>query len=188
MNKTEAAKYLGIGVRSLERHTSDGRVRAEPVKGKTGKRLDYDADELARFKEELEAPPPPLPEGPQGSPPNLAAIAATSATALARLSGAPASLHRMSDLTGLAGAQTGEVDKEGAARFAAVLDAVEAHRKPRAELADKLLLTLAECSALTGLSRQNLRGAIGERKLKAKQIGRAWRVKKSDLEAFVEKL
>src|SRR5205823_4403495 len=56
------------------------------------------------------------------------------------------------------------------------------------EIADKPLLTLAECQALTGLSRGILRGAIGEGRLKARIIGRAWRVKRPDLDLYVKKL
>ncbi len=40
MNKNEAAAYLEIGLRSLERYTSDGRITAGRVKGKTGPVLD----------------------------------------------------------------------------------------------------------------------------------------------------
>jgi excisionase family DNA binding protein len=41
---------------------------------------------------------------------------------------------------------------------------------------------------LTGLSRATLRDAIEAGDLKAKMIGKAWRVKRGDLEAFVESL
>lgn len=52
----------------------------------------------------------------------------------------------------------------------------------------KLLLTLPECRALTGLSRSVLRAAIQSRALPARQIGRAWRVKRDDLERWVQAL
>lgn len=65
MNKTDAANYLGIRVRSLECHTSHQRIAAQRVKGRTGLTLDYAPEELERFKAELEtsppvSPPPPL--------------------------------------------------------------------------------------------------------------------------------
>jgi excisionase family DNA binding protein len=47
---------------------------------------------------------------------------------------------------------------------------------------------LAEAQALTGLSRNVLRTAIDAGELKAKQIGRGWKIKKTDLESYIEKL
>lgn len=55
-------------------------------------------------------------------------------------------------------------------------------------IADKLLLTIAEAQALTGLSREFLRDAITQGELKAKVIGKGWRVKRSDLETYIDKL
>jgi excisionase family DNA binding protein len=56
------------------------------------------------------------------------------------------------------------------------------------DLAAKLTLSLMEASQLSGLSRGHLREAIEEKKLKARIIGRGWRVKRDDLEAYVKKL
>ncbi len=55
-------------------------------------------------------------------------------------------------------------------------------------LSVKLLLTLPECSALTGLSRTVIRAAIDTGQLEAQQIGRAWRVKREDLGKWVKEL
>jgi excisionase family DNA binding protein len=55
-------------------------------------------------------------------------------------------------------------------------------------IADKPLLKLDEASALTGLSRQILRDAIKAEELKAKLIGRAYRIKRADLDDFVKNL
>lgn len=52
----------------------------------------------------------------------------------------------------------------------------------------KLLLTMSEAQALTGLSREFLRDAINLGQLKAKMIGRSWRIKRSDLEEYVSNL
>lgn len=60
--------------------------------------------------------------------------------------------------------------------------------QPSVPIADKLLLTVQEAQALTGLSKEFLRDAIQEGRLKAKVIGRSWRVKRSDLDEFVASL
>ncbi len=55
-------------------------------------------------------------------------------------------------------------------------------------LSDKLTLSLSEASHLSGLSRGYLQQAIKAGKLKAKILGRGWRVKRNDLDNWVKKL
>ncbi len=57
---------------------------------------------------------------------------------------------------------------------------------PLSELSYKLVLTLAEATAYSGLTRSYLMIAIKEHKLKAYRIGRSWRVRRSDLEEFIK--
>jgi excisionase family DNA binding protein len=59
---------------------------------------------------------------------------------------------------------------------------------PPPRLSEKLTLSLMEAAQLSGLSRRILRQAIEEKKLKARIIGRGWRVKRADLDAYVTKL
>ena len=61
-------------------------------------------------------------------------------------------------------------------------------KKPTVPIESKILLTLDEAQAMTGLSKGYLREAIGQENLKAKLIGKSWRVKRSDLDEFVENL
>ena len=56
------------------------------------------------------------------------------------------------------------------------------------EIADKPLLKLDECAALTGLSRDTLRKAIDSKKLKGKIIGKSFRIKREDLDGYIKKL
>ena len=53
---------------------------------------------------------------------------------------------------------------------------------------EKLLLTLKEVQALTGLSREILREAINSGKLKAQIIGKSWRIKRFDLSDYIDNL
>jgi excisionase family DNA binding protein len=75
---------------------------------------------------------------------------------------------------------------------ASLVEALQSREEPRksvsVEIADKPLLKLDEAAALTGLSRQILRDAIKAEELKAKLIGRAYRIKRDDLDAFVKNL
>jgi hypothetical protein len=64
----------------------------------------------------------------------------------------------------------------------------EESRSASVRVSEKLLLNLKDCKLLTGLSEQNLRDAIKSEKLKAKIIGRGWKIKKQDLDEFVSNL
>jgi excisionase family DNA binding protein len=177
MNKKEAAEFLGISERSLERHTSQKRIAHTLKPGKTRPVLDYDQSELERFKEELntEVHRPAEVQADevtdeQTTAPNAAKDSSKALATFGELSGPPA---RALDL------------------FGALLQMARAEaqaQRPAVDIADKLLLTLAEAQALTGLSRATLREAIEAGDLKARQMGRAWRVKRDDLENYIKKL
>lgn len=65
---------------------------------------------------------------------------------------------------------------------------MRARLKKSVPTADKLLLSLDEASTLTGLSTARLRAAIGEGKLVARKVGRAWKMRRGDVEAFVNSI
>jgi excisionase family DNA binding protein len=70
----------------------------------------------------------------------------------------------------------------------AAIEKARFEARPLAPLEAKLTLNLQEASALSGLSRGRLLDAVHSKKLKAKIIGRGWRVKRDDLDAYVKKL
>ena len=166
MNKQEAAEFLGVSVRALERYLQQGRIGGHYEKGKTRPTLVFDAASLEAFKAELEqklyrpAVEPTNPDNPD--------------TALARLSSSES-------------VQSETTESE---RLAALIDALLEHQSSRTSTPAhyKLLLTLSEAQELTGLSRSILREAIAQGSLKAKIIGKTWRIKYTDLERYVEKL
>jgi excisionase family DNA binding protein len=55
-------------------------------------------------------------------------------------------------------------------------------------IADKPLLKLDEAAILTGLSRDTLRTAIDTKELNGKLIGRAFRIKRADLDEYIKNL
>jgi len=171
MNKEEAANFLGVSVRTLQRYTAQGRIAANYKPGKTNKEAVYDEKELARFKRELETATYPV-------RPSVTLGATSEVQGIARheqgVSIAPVTLD------------TGDVRDTPEMRTR-MLAAFEAMASP-VRLTDKLTLTLTEASLLSGLSRNHLRQAIEEKKLKARIIGRGWRVKRDDLDAYVKKL
>jgi predicted transcriptional regulator len=74
------------------------------------------------------------------------------------------------------------------ASFVEAMASREESRGASVRVSEKLLLNLNDCKLLTGLSEQNLRDAIKSEKLKAKIIGRGWKIKKQDLGDFVNDL
>jgi predicted transcriptional regulator len=74
---------------------------------------------------------------------------------------------------------------------AQLVETLTNREQPRSEAirtSEKILLNLNDCRLLTGLSDANLRDAIKSEKLKAKIIGRGWKVKRQDLDEFIENL
>lgn len=172
MNKEEAAKYLGCSTRAVERYAAAGRLRGHYERGKTGKVLVFDEADVEALKRELEAPQDKPVEARQEPPESPTGQGATGT--LARRVEAP-QLARNADLAGF---------------VAALMEAAQSSDKARQSVPveAKLLLTLVEAQQLTGLSRSTLREAVEAKKLKAQQIGRAWRIKRSDLDAYIGKL
>ena len=186
MNKQDASKYLGIGLRPLERHTSEGRITAaRRHTTPRGPALDYDLEELDRFKREvLEAPPPQVLAAPSPTSANGAADVAGVA-ALARIEPQPLARGAGTE----AGASLAVVPVALLASLADVAATVATRDgKPRVPISERLTLNLEDAAALSGLSRGHLRAAIASGDLKAKKIGRGWRVKRVSLDAYISQL
>lgn len=193
MNKQEAADFLGVSVRTLERHTKASRVAARYVKGKTSDVLVYDRDELERFKAELE------------SPTHLPTVEA--ATPPTNRMETQASTNSANPDKGLARFGEGGSIGGDANEFVFALMQALAQLQPQLQMAggdapassehsgppitppaQKLLLSLSEAQSYSGLSRANLMDAIHAETLAAQKIGRGWKIKRRDLERYVEGL
>jgi len=168
MNKQEAADLLGVSTRAIERYTAKGKLTPTYPRGKTGHIADYDKAELESLKKEMEAP---------RTSTSTSAVTTTTKTDKAKaltLSG-PAGLTEILDhmIAALKGKATAQDDTAPVSTLS---------------VADKLTLSISEASHLSGLSRNHLTQAIHAKKLKAKIIGRGWRIKRVDLDAYVKKL
>lgn len=184
MTKKEAAEFLGISTRTLERNTEKSLIAARYEKGKTSDVLVYDREELERFKAERESPIH-LPTV-EATPPN-------------RMENAPSTNSANPD-TALARFGEGR-EMGGANDFAFALlqalsqlqlvanETTSEHVGPAATPpSQKLLLSLGEAQSYSGLSRANLMDAIHDETLAAQKIGRGWKIKRRDLESYVEGL
>ncbi|ODG98215.1 hypothetical protein A4S05_10215 [Nostoc sp. KVJ20] len=176
MNKLLAADFLGVSVRALERYVQQGRISVKYEKGKTRPTANFDQTELEAFKEELNQPTvKPAFETRQ--------ITTEQQPDTGKLTPDSGELARFDEVSGFG--EIGVIEK-----LSGIIEALlgKGDSQPLVPIADKLLLTLAEAQALTGLSREFLRDAITAGNLKAKVIGKSWRVKRTDLEEYVDKL
>jgi excisionase family DNA binding protein len=161
MDKEQAAKFLGVSVRTLQRHTAAGRISAKYSQGERGPQAEYSRAELEKFKAELAH------TGGYVRPAVMGDAPESGAAALA------------------------PIRPNYAEHLAQALDALKEALRPAAApvpLSDKLMLTLAEAAQLSGLSRRYLRGAIAKQRLKARIIGKGFKVKRADLEGFIRNL
>jgi predicted transcriptional regulator len=74
---------------------------------------------------------------------------------------------------------------------AQLVEALATREQPRNKAirtSEKILLNLIDCRLLTGLSDANLRDAIKSKNLKAKIIGHGWKIKRQDLDKFINNL
>ncbi len=74
---------------------------------------------------------------------------------------------------------------------ASLIEAITSREESRSKsvrVSEKLLLTVKDCQLLTGLSEQAIRDAIRDETLKARVIGRGFKVKRSDLNDFISSL
>jgi excisionase family DNA binding protein len=184
MNKKEAAAYLGISTRTLEWHVKQKNIGARKVRGKTGEIADFDEGELRKLKAQIDERRAPV-HAVERLSHESHETEARNMTGLARLSDvSPDQFMQM-----LAQAYTAGVS-EVMQRLPAMLPPAPNGHAPAtiSDLAHKLTLSLVEAAQLSGLSRGHLRAAITEKKLKARIIGRGFRVKREDLDLYVRKL
>ncbi len=169
LTKQQAAEFLGVTVRTLERYTQEGKIGGRYEKGKTRSVLVYDEEELRAFKTELETKTYKPAVNPTPTNTDLDGSELSRFVAGAQLIPLLDGLNHLIDVVKLVREEQ-EVDRL----------TVPIHHK--------LTLSLAEASALAGISRTRLREAIRDGTLQARIIGRGYRVKRTDLEDYVDSL
>ncbi len=172
MNIKEAAGYLGISIKTLERKISSGEVSVAYVPGATGKQRTFDHAELDRFKEA-----------------EAAKTVATSYVARPRV----ASVATNGDQPQHALERTGSlhtVESLGQA----IADALRAQAAPGngtsravsiADLAQKMTLSFGEAARLSGVPEDHLRVAHKSGELRGAKIGRGVRVTPDAVREYV---
>jgi excisionase family DNA binding protein len=165
MNKKEAAAMLGISTRALENRVRNGHLTQTYEKGATGEIAVFNDDEIKRLRDELDRK--------RGMIRPAVAWETSESRELMR---------------GYGSEHSGDASLALFARLIEAARGASGNARPSVSVESKLTLKLDEAAALSGLSRGMLREAVAAGKLKAKIIGRAWRIKRGELEAYIEKL
>jgi excisionase family DNA binding protein len=165
MNKKEAAATLNISTRALENRVAKGQLTVTYQKGKTGDEAVFNDKEIERLRDELDRK-----------------------RGIVRPAVAPETSESRELMRGYGSEHSGDVSLALLGRLVEAMQGASGKARPSVAVESKLTLKLDEAAAVSGLSRGMLREAVTAGKLKAKIIGRAWRVKRADLEAYVKKL
>jgi excisionase family DNA binding protein len=183
ISKEEAAKILGMSTRTLERNADRYQqqygIKIEHEQGRTKRVPTYDHDQIVALAERLKAP---ITSGQILAPGEIATqsdindngdkqgalVSTKQPQAVALVEHLTASLDRQ---------------HEDAERIIAALSLPQT-----VKAADKIMLTLADASLLTSLSTRYLSTELRAGKLKGKIVGRGWKIKRTDLDAYVKKL
>lgn len=193
LTKSEAAIALGVSEKTVSRYVAAGRLPARYVRGKTAQKLEIAPHDVARLQLELENRAPQSPQSPvMPSEPLFGTGRPESApesqiTALAR------------DSEALAPEETVPSPTLTLAALARIVRAVmdeSGHRQTKSDKSDKarvpieskLLLSLDEAAALSGMPRAHLDAARRDGQLSARKIGRSFKIRRDELERFVASL
>ncbi len=167
MNKEQAAKALGMTVRTLQRHMAAHRIGFAMRRTATGEEATFSSEEVARFKANRDALT------------TTVTPAAVDVSEVVKGESPPQALQRVDSEQGMA------------MLVSAITTAIQAARSPQTdplpvELKDKLMLTEKEAAAYSGLSIADIERARDA--LKSIKTGAGWRVKREMLQAYVKKL
>jgi excisionase family DNA binding protein len=187
LDKKQAAEYLGVTTRTLERHIQSGKLSVRYQPSPNGEIALFDPEELENFQEgkttvrikpAIESEQIPLmPKPPQNS---QGQITRTPDRSELSQTPQPESIPLgigtlITPLGAWLGTLTRAIDNHGA-------------RITTTELRSKLLLTLDEAQTITGLSREILQDAIKNGEIPSKIMGKSYRIKQKDLERYIDEL
>lgn len=162
MTKQEAASFLGVSTRAIERYVKRGLLNIKYVPMERGhQKADFDKGELEKLKEKLTEQ-------------------ATTENKLTRIEP-----RQPKESTALM--------PRSMTAFAGILrellerNKIDAADNPL-QLSAKLTLSKSEAATLSGLSKNQITQAIKTGKLKAKIIGKGYRIKRAALDDYIRKL
>lgn len=208
-NKKEAAEYLEISVKALDRYIGKKRIGLIYVKGAHGNEVRFEQDELDRFKLELadRTKPmlvPALVKSTFGAEltannSSLPTLPSTEIAAghvgsmgsvinLEKVEKFFTSLSNLVEQIKIQNEKTDHTEKLIKSVNTIVETINKEHQQIVYPLSDRLTLTIEEAAGVSGFPPGAIKKAIKESTLKSVKVGRSRRVRREDLEAWVEGL
>jgi excisionase family DNA binding protein len=176
MDKQQAAQFLGVSTRMIERYEKAGRLPSRTVRDGTTRKNVYSESDLTRLKAELNA----LQIRPEIEQPDTGRTIPTTTTT------PQAEAHRSAPTTeALALVNQGMTVLQQFAEAVELMKRAQRPPKPLDQLAHKLTLSVAEAVALSGLPRHTIKDAITSGELQARKVGRGDRIHRDDLNRFL---
>jgi excisionase family DNA binding protein len=183
MNKKEAAEFLGLSEKTVERYKSAGKLSARLKRvvgddGKSRKVLDFNQADLERLKRELSGDVV-FPELTDGHAQTETPTDTDRQTALdtVNFTDKEVSIYGQTPTANL---------------FGIIFKSIETMSERHLEVSNrfqKLMLTVDEAAAVSGLPKAYIDRAIKkEQTLKATKIGGRYRIKRQDLDEFINSL
>jgi excisionase family DNA binding protein len=183
MNKKEAAEFLGVSEKTVERYKSAGKLSARLKRivgadGKSRKVLDFNQSDLERLKRELSGNVV-FPEITDGHAQTKTQTDTDRQTQLdtANFADNELSIYGQTPTANL---------------FGIIFKSIETISERHLQISNrfqKLVLTVDEAAAVSGLPKAYINRAIKKEKtLKATKIGGRYRIKRQDLDEFIKKL
>lgn len=186
VDKKGALEILDVKERTLANYVSDGRLQARYEKGKTSKIAVYFRADVEALKNEIDDPTKAANSAKVAKSVEVANVASP-ATAANSSQNTSVKSANTATLAKLATPELNGVGQfsEFAATLSAHFAAAIAESTHIQNLAVQPLLTFADAALFTGLSERSLRQAAKEGKLAAKRQGRADRILRTDLDAYL---
>lgn len=182
LTKEQAANFLGKSPKAIQRYTASGQLKVTYVKEGNLQRAYYKLDDLKEFNQ-LDKPIKPA---------NKRSIDTTDTVVkVDNKNIVQAKLSPEKIIAELVEQVLNEAQKRGLLNLTAPsATSPDSSIKERltVPIVDKMILTIAEASALSGRPQSELRKAFLEGKLHGVKLGRGIKVRKKDLEIYVDGL
>ena len=167
LNKAQAAEFLGVTPRAIENYVAQGKLHVQYTAGLRGRIALFDETELQRFKNE------------RAQVPYLNPLSGAITQTTAQQQPSPQTQAPFQGLLDLL--------KEPAVRdlLSELLKFAVQHWQ-ESNKADQMALSVKEVSEQTGLSESTLRKDIRDGVLKAKLKGRGYKIRRADLQRYLD--
>lgn len=185
--KEQAAEFLGKSTKAIQRYSASGQLPVVYVKEKGSQRAFYKLEDLKHFKEYgyVEKPATQDDEIP------LDTMDSVDKPSMDNKSLVQGQHNPEKAIAKLIAQVLTEAQRRGLVALAATGDSSpvgKVSNKLTVPIADKMVLSIAEASVLSGRPQAELRKAFQQGKLKGVKLGKGIKVRKKDLEAYIDSL